>query len=293
MNKNIFWSSILIITIFFFACSNDENSDENTSESSDTLIERIDLPSQLGIDSGEVKMFTMPTPLQIASALKIMEVEYDDDLLIPNNNVSFGSDIDMSLNLGMSIVDLGYATVYENPQRSLNCARDIQVIIEELPISYYVNDGFIKRFKTNSENQDSLYAIILDVYNDANQHLTENEDEALGLLILTGAYIEGLHIASSSNVPHRWIKEHDNVFIQQKLFLDNFLVLLDGYTTNSKIASIVETLSKLKIAFDEIKISFNDKTEAYELKSAITSTNRNNIKEVITNLRNEILSVNH
>ncbi|PCJ26974.1 MAG: hypothetical protein COA97_04560 [Flavobacteriales bacterium] len=290
MHKINPWSSYLIISLFFFACSGDENSDDSNDESSDTLIENINLPEQLGLDSGEVKMFTMPTPLQIATALRVMNVDYNENLLLENGNIAVASDIDLSLSLGMYLTDLGYTTVYNNTQKSLSYAKDIQYIMEELPIALYVNDGFKKRFNANLENQDSLCKIILDGYNEANQYISETENEGLGLLILTGAYIEGLYIASSSNVSNIWLDEHDNLFIQQKLFLDNFILLLEGYTSNSKIAVVVNKLTKLKVVFDEINVSFNDENEAYELSTPITPASRNKINLLITELRNEIVN---
>ncbi len=284
--RNIVFTCCFII----FSCSGDENSELIMEASEDTLIEQINLPNQLGLDSGDVKMFTMPTPLQIATALKIMNVDYNGSLLLEHGNIGVSSDIDLSLLLGMYLTDIGYSTVYNNRQQSIDFAKDIQFIMQELPIALYVNDGFKKRFNDNINNQDSLCKIILDGYNEANQYISETENEALGLLILTGAYIEGLHLATSSNISNIWLEEHNNIFIQQKLFLDNFLVLLDGYTLNSKIAAVVNKLTKLKIVFDEISISFNDETEAYELTTPITPSIRVKINKLITDLRNEIIN---
>ncbi|MBL4594689.1 MAG: hypothetical protein JKX68_12870 [Flavobacteriales bacterium] len=284
------WLLLLIIPFLILACTDDEDFENNPDNINEALIEKINLPDQLGLDSGEVKMFTMPTPLQIATALRVMKVDYNKSLLLQNANIAVGSDIDLSLALGMYLTDLGYVTVYNNTQQSLKYAKDIQFIMEELPIAMYVNDGFKKRFHANIDNQDSLCKIILEGYNEANQYISETENEALGLLILTGAYIEGLYLASSSNVSNIWLEEHDNLFIQQKLFLDNFMVLLDGYTNNTKVAAVVNKLTKLKIAFDEIDVHFNDVTESYELEKSITPTNRNKINSLITELRNEIVS---
>lgn len=290
MFRNSLWVTFIISMLLIFSCSGDENSADNSSNSIDDPIEDINLPIQLGLDSGEVKMFTMPTPLQIATALKVMSVDYNENLLLKNGNITVGSDIDLSLALGMYLTDLGYTTVYNNTQKSLSYAKDIQFIMEELPITPYINNGFGERFNDNIDNQDSLCKIILDGYNEANQYISETENEALGLLILTGAYIEGLHLASSSNVSNIWLEEHDNIFIQQKLFLDNFLVLLNGYTSNNKINTVVDKLEELKLVFDEIDIQFNDKTERYELKESITPGKRLKISALITRLRNEIVS---
>ena len=280
----------VILSMLLFSCSGDENIDSSSNISEDNLIDKINLPDQLGLDSGEVKMFTMPTPLQIATALKIMNVEYDENILLENGNISVASDIDLSLALGMYLTDLGYTTVYNNTQKSLSYITDIQFIMEELPIAMYMNDGFKKRFSNNIDNQDSLCKIILDGYNEANQHIAETQNESLGLLILTGAYIEGLHLASSSNVSTKWADEHTNILIQQKLFLDNFLVLLEGYTNNVQIDAVVAKLKVLRTAFDKMNISFNDKTGKYELDSSVNVEFKNEINLIVSELRNDMIT---
>jgi hypothetical protein len=287
-----FWIIIIITTIITFSCSNDSETIEDDINSSNNQIANINLPDQLGLDSGEIKIFTMPTPLQIATALKIMEVDYNNHLLLENGIVAPESDIKLSMVLGMYLTDLGYTTIYNNTQKSLSYANDIQLIMNELPIGHYLNDGFRNSFKSNLDNQDSLCKIILEGYNEANQYISETENEGLGLLILTGAYIEGLYLVTSSNIPSKWMQENNNILIQQKLFIDNFVVLLEGYSGNSEIATLLSKLKQLKTAFDEVDIYFNDKTESYELRNPITQIKKDNIKVICSKIRNDIIAPN-
>ncbi len=280
---------IALISTIYFSCAENNQSPEKTNEISDTLIENISLSERLNIDSGEVKIFTMPTPLQIASALKIMEVEYNGNLLTNRISTASKTNIELSLLLGIYNTDLGYTTVYNNNQKSLDYISDIQTIMDKLSIEFYVNKNLKKKFKENINNQDSLSNLILKVYNEANQYMTSSDNEGLGLLILTGGYIEGLYLAVSSNVGNNWKEEKTNLLIQQKLFLDNFIVLLDGYTSNTRIKDIFSKFQKLKLAFDVIKIKYSDKTESYELTNSITLKDELKIKKIITKLRNDIL----
>lgn len=279
----------LIIVFIIVSCSGDsDNSDNSKKSKNPDQIDNIDLSDKLGLDSGEVKMFTMPTPLQTAAALKIMGVDYDDHLLLKNGNITSDSDIDLSLALGMYMVDLGYTTIYNNNQKSLSYAQDIQSIMDELPISYYVNDEFRKRFKENIDNQDTLCKIILQGYNDANQYISETENEGMGILILTGSYIEGFYLISSADINTKWKNEYDNLFIQQKLFLDNFIMLLNNYTGNEKIKAVVQNLELLKEAFDEVNIYFNSDKEAYEMKRPISQKTKEKMKTIISKIRKDM-----
>ncbi len=275
------------LSMVIFACGDSEQRDLEKPDN--TEIDSIKLSEELGLEDGEAKIFTMPTPLQVASALEIMGVAYNGELLLQHKIVTSKSDPDLSLAMGMYMVDLGYTIAYNHPQKGLDYAQDIQKIMEQLPISYYVNDGFRKQFKNNINNRDSLSKIVLKGYNDANQYITETENEGIGLLILTGAYIEGFYLAANSRVENIWKDEYESMIIQQKQFMDNFLILLQPYTVDGDIDKVVSLLKDLNTAFDGMDINYNDKTQTYELNQHISSAKREQMKAKVNEIRKSIL----
>ncbi len=289
MHHILFKVSTFCLLLIIYSCSEekDNNSEKIDSEIIDT--DTSSLADKLDMKDGETRMFTMPTPLQTAAALQIMNVEYTNQLLIEHNIVNSKSDIDLAMILGMYMVDLGYTTIYNNSQESLNYAKDIQDIMDELPIGYYVNDAFRKRFKQNLNDKDSLCKVILEGYNDANQFMIENQNEGLGLLILTGAYIESLYLISSSKVGSEWNQEYNNLFIQQKLFLENFITLLAPYNSNEKINHIYNDLNKLSHFFNKIETTFDEKTQQFQLVKPITPKQFKSIQSKISIIRSNII----
>ncbi len=289
MRSSIFWLSVLTPFLLISCASDDEiNTLDDVSNSEN--VEGVNLSEKLGLEEGDVKMFTMPTPVQVATALNVLGVDYNESLLLENGKYNLTSNTQLSLNLGMYLTDLGYTVIYNNSQKSLNYSKDVQTIMEKLPIPTYLNDGFKSRFKTNIENRDSLTKIILEGYNEANQHVTKTQDEGLGLLILTGAYIEGLYLISSSDVPEQWIQEHNNIFIQQKLFLDNFITLLNGFSDRQEINTIINNLEQLQMAFNKIAIKFDDQSESYKLTQPISNETKTEIKTLISEIRDTALA---
>jgi hypothetical protein len=287
------WITFVFLLFIVCSCSDDDEIISDTESSLAPLIENIDLSKHLGLKNGEAKMFTMPTPLQMGTALSLMDVSYNENLLLPHGDISISSDIDLSLALGMYLTDLGYTTIYNNFQKSTRYAKDIQFIMDELPIAFYINDVFKNRFNENKENKDSLCKIILEGYNEANQHIIETENEGLGLLILTGAYIESLHLVFSSSFPADYAKEYNKMFIQQKLFLDNFIILLDGYKKNPSILTILNNLNELKTMFNTFEISFNDDNQSYNLKKPLTETDIPKLKKGVDKMRENVLGNIH
>lgn len=288
MKNNLLNVCLLLLTLLF-ACTDDKKQENDSADLES--IPQIELSEHLKMDSGEVRMFTMPTPLQIATTLKLLHVEYNDQLLLPKYDDIYKSKVELALGLGAYVVDMGYTTVYNNYQKSINYGHDVQQIMEKLNISHYINKSLVERFQKNIDNQDSLCQIILSTYSEAHSYF--NQDEGLGLLILTGGYIEGLFLATQNISNQKWVDESNNLIIQQKLFLDNFILLLDGYSTNSKIKSVVVDLNQLKVSFDEIKIYSNpDKQGDYSLVQPISRVNLENIKKQVAIIRNKLLKEN-
>jgi hypothetical protein len=134
------WITFVFLLFIVCSCSDDDEIISDTESSLAPLIENIDLSKHLGLQNGEAKMFTMPTSLQMGKALSLMDVSCNENLLLPYGNISISSDIDLSLSLGMYLTDLGYSTVYNNFQKSTRYAKDIQFIMDELPIVFYINE---------------------------------------------------------------------------------------------------------------------------------------------------------
>lgn len=287
--KNILLNIYLLLLTLLFACSDDKKQENDSADLES--IPQIELSEHLKMDSGEVRMFTMPTPLQIATTLKLLNVEYNDQLLLPKYDGFYKSKVELALGLGAYVVDMGYTTVYNNYQKSINYGHDIQQIMEKLNISHYINKSLVDRFQKNIDHQDSLCQIILSTYSEAHSYF--NQDEGLGLLILTGGYIEGIFLATQNISNQKSRNESNNLIIQQKLFLDNFILLLDGYSENSKIKSVVEDLKLLKVPFDNIKIYSNpDKQGDYSLVQPISKVNMEGIKNQVAIIRNKLLKEN-
>ncbi|MFH1321569.1 MAG: hypothetical protein ABII90_13075 [Bacteroidota bacterium] len=110
-------------------CSVDESQDTE-----DDLYETIDMTESMGLDSGKARVFILPTPLQVASALKVYNIPYKPVLIDASREVEYYSNFSKSLNLGINTIDLGYATIYEDRQTSLNYLKNIEQLMNDLDI---------------------------------------------------------------------------------------------------------------------------------------------------------------
>ena len=278
------WLFLLIISTVFFSCSDDPQQDKSDG----SINEPVDLTDHLKMDSNEVRMFTMPTPMQLPTTLSLLEAEYNPDLLLSTDQRVYSSNNQEHIYLGMSIVDLGYTTVYNDQQNSIAFAKNIQQMMENLHLTAYTNNKLIRQFERNKENQDSLYQIILGTFGEAHQYFVENEQEQAGLLILLGAYIEGAYLFTQSSVSGQYMEEIDQTLVQQKMFLDNFILLIGAYTDQKDMLELHTELQKLGTAFEGIEYKHVEgSNKAYEVKP-IKPQVKENIKNIIFNIRKQL-----
>lgn len=283
--------SILLPSFFLVAaCSNEVT--RETQDSSDFYGTVNHFPDSLFSNAEDAKVYTMPTPLQVSSAIKIYGFDYNEKLLLPAmQKVNYPSNFSKALNLGIRTIDLGYATIYSNHARALDYLKNVKQLTEELGISSYEQAQIIERFEKNVQNEDSLYRIVLESYKHGHDYFQNNGREGLGLLILTGCFVEGLHLTmgiknEKSNLDEKYL----NLFAQQKLYLQNLIELLSFYRNAKEVESLMTKLAALNSEFEKIQLNYNDQdTKPFTVKGEISEDIYMNITSKVASIRQEIV----
>jgi len=274
---------ILAILVFAFGCSNDAQEDEDVD-----YFKTVNIADSLGLDSGEATVFLLPAPLQVVTALKLHEVPYSAALINDiqehkGNNVEYLN----ALNLGFNTIDMGYATVNGDLQLGLSYSQNVKVFMEELGITSAVTGNMIERIEANGTNQDSLSKIILEAYEASHAFFQSNNREGLGLLILTGCFIEGLYLTSSIDEIHSNSQVQSLLGIHKE-YLENILLLIKFYDHNREVAALIEELEQLKDEFYSVDLVVNVKMGSAKLNSPVSEIKIASIRSKIIAIRNRI-----
>jgi len=197
----------------------------------------------------------VPSPLEISYLLKDAGTQYNYGFLnSPDNASNYNSNFRKAINLGIYGTDLGYANIYEENQDAIKYLNSIKGLANDLSIGQYFDFGTIARLATNSKNLDSLLLITTQNFNDINTYLQENKRSNLSVLILTGGWLEALHITcqvAQANPSNTQLIEKIG---EQKITLDNIVQLLQFYTQDPAIADLHKQIVELKATFDKIEI---------------------------------------
>ncbi len=247
----------------------------------------------------------IPSPLEISVLLKQSGTRYNKNLLNSADNISrYNNNFKKALNLGVYGTDLGYTNIYEQNQDAIFYLNSIKSLADGLSIGQFFNFGTIKRLATNSSNLDSLLLITTQNFNHINTYLQQQQRSNLSVLLLTGGWIEALHVMSQVTLKNLENKELKEKVGEQKIILENIMLLLTFYSeTNPNIKELQNKMTVLQQNFENIQITRTyAESTLEEVNGIVTITNKStssinitddNIREIASttaSIRNYIIN---
>jgi len=288
--------SSLFLVLIVFACGPGKQSEEQAFlDSLDNLT--LDAPMISEEVIADI-IQQVPSPLEISYLLKDAGTQYDFNILNGPSNVSnYNSNFDKALNLGIYGTDLGYANIYEENQDALLYLNSIKGLANDLSIGQFFDFGTIARLATNSKNLDSLLLITTQNFNDINSYLQGNQRSNLSVLILTGGWLEALHITCQVAEKNPNNEKLIEKIGEQKIILDNIKLMLEFYTADPNIADLHKRILELEKAFAEIEIIYTYAEPTMEEVNGIlvvkdnSTTTINITKENVGAIRQEVINI--
>ncbi|MFP4089691.1 MAG: hypothetical protein ACLFUB_11295 [Cyclobacteriaceae bacterium] len=273
--KRLLILSLGILSLSIWSCESDTKLNEQA------FLDSLNNAGEAGpVISDEVLesiLQQIPSPLEISVLLKESGTNYNPDFLNNTDNISaYNTNFKKALNLGVYGTDLGYTNIYEQNQDAIFYLNSIRDLSDGLSIGQFFNFGTIKRLATNSRNLDSLLLITTKNFNTINTYLQEQQRSNLSVLLLTGGWIEALHIICQVSVKNPENAELRERIGEQKIILENIMLLLSFYSEpDPNIRDLAERMGQLQAKFETINI-----TQTYaestleEVNGIVTITNK-------------------
>jgi hypothetical protein len=246
----------------------------------------------------------IPAPLEISVLLKESGKKYNGGYLNSPDNISkYNSSYKKALNLGIYGTDLGYTNIYEQNQDGLKYMASIKELADGLNIGQFFEIETIGRLATNSKNLDSLLLITTQNFNSINEFLQTQERSNLSVLLLTGGWLEALHILCEVAKLSPDNKDLQGTIGEQKIILENIRLLLTFYSeSDPNMASLLADIEIMKKTFDKVNIIYTYKEPTTEVVDGqlvirdnststidITKENVADISTITRTIRNKII----
>ena len=245
--KNI--SSLLIAGLILLSCGS--SSDEKDKINGELL----DPSNALNTDF-DGKIFSIPSPIQMALLLKETNVPFNIELLNDTKNVEkYTTEYKHALNLGIYGADLGYASINEENSASLNCLSVVETLTDKLGLSGVFNKSFIARYEKNKTHKDSVLMIVSEAFRNGDDYLKNEKRKNTSALILTGGWIESMYYACALNkaAPNKKIVQRIG---EQKQTMSTIIEILVENNEKGVNNQLIKELQNLKVSFDLIKIDY-------------------------------------
>jgi len=126
-------------------------------------------------------------------------------------------------------------------------------LANEISIGHVFDFNSIKRVALNSENLDSLLYMTTLNYERMNKYLREQNQLKLSVLMLTGGWLESIYLLSqvAKQSGNDELKERVG---EQKITLDNIMLLLSVYQVDPDVRKLLNKFMKLKNLYDQVEI---------------------------------------
>jgi hypothetical protein len=121
-----------------------------------------------------------------------------------------------------------------------------------------------------------LVKILTSAFNDTYAYLSENDQQPLALLVVGGAWVEGMYLTTHVSEAAYQVAGISKVLLEQKKSFDIFLEITKPYLNDPSVSDFVKVLDPVKKVYEGIGTS-------------LTEQNIKDITKVIGDVREQIV----
>jgi hypothetical protein len=235
-------------------------------------VKKVEIEQVQTIDT-EIKsnVYPLPTSAEVIKMLTDLEVGYIFGISNPvENSKKYFSSTSKALNLGVYGGDLSYATLYNIQQEVINYLDAIRTLANDLNMSKIYDETLYDKIKQNFDNRDELVKILTDAFNSTYSYLSENDQQALALLVVGGAWVEGMYLTTHVSAAAYQVAGISKNLLEQKKSFEFYLEITKPYLNDPMIGDFVKKLDPIKEVYSGLGTSLTDQnikdiTKAIEL----------------------------
>ena len=240
------------------ACKSDKKSGGEKQKQEQTTTEK-EKAQKADDDQKKELEYPVPTPYKVTTMLNKAGASYVLSLSNDMENAdAYLRDWKKALNLGVYGADLSYASTYNQTQETMDYLKTSEELTNDLGIQSAIDQKLINRVERNINNTDSLHKIISNSYHDTFEFLNKNDKGDISVLVLAGAWIEGLYL--STHLVAENPEEIMKGVADQKSVLKKLMRVINEYKGESDhIDRIISDLKEIVAVYDEANVSEGNK----------------------------------
>ncbi len=207
----------------------------------------------------EKNVYPLPTSAEVIKMLSELEVGYILGIANPVANArKYLTSSTKAVNMGVYGADLSYATLYNIQQEVLNYLDAIRSLANELSMSKIYDETLYDRIQKNFDNRDELVNILTEAFNNTYAYLSENDQQSLALLVVGGAWVEGMYLTTHVSEAAYQVAGISKVLIEQKESFDLFLDITKPYIEDPNVREFLDKLEPIRKVYSGLTTSLTN-----------------------------------
>jgi len=204
----------------------------------------------------EKKVYPLPTSAEVIKMLQDLEVGYIFGISNPvENSKKYIKSTDRAINLGGYGADLSYATLYNMQQEVLNYLSALRSLANELNMSQIYDESWYEKIRKNFDNRDELVKILTEAFQSTYSYLVENNQETLALLVVGGAWVEGMYLTTHVSEAANQVAGISKNLLEQKESFNTYLEITKPYENDPDIKNFLAILEPIKKVYEGLTTS--------------------------------------
>jgi hypothetical protein len=194
----------------------------------------------------------LPSPIQVAEIFNKAGLTFDFSVCNPIENADkYTTDFKQKVNYGVYSADLAYAIVSNKTKEATEIMKVVNQMSGDVGLgSVTGSKELMTRFEKNISNKDSIFEIMFVIQQQTDDYLYENKEQALGMLIFAGAWVEGMYFGAKDAVEKKKT-DIGGKLTEQMIVLES---LLNGLRkSKDKSPDLEEFITDLSGIFDSFK----------------------------------------
>jgi hypothetical protein len=187
MKQHVLFSGLIIASLVLSSCGSKPAEVKDEQVTKDTLKDNV-------IADVVLIRTNIPSPTDISKSFSKAGYPYMKNLLNPSSKGSgYSTKLQTAFGMGAYGADMGYIGAYNQNGDAGEYLSQIGKLAQQLKIESAFDPAFIQ--KIGSAKGDSINDMLNTAFEKAERNLKSNDRMATAALVITGGWIEGLHIA--------------------------------------------------------------------------------------------------
>jgi hypothetical protein len=294
--SNFFLASSIVVCTFLTSCGGSSNDADKKEELKDTTVS-VNSTNLSNDNTNETNLYSLPSPMQIATILKKAGLKYYPGLTNPTDNLSkynSGNTVNKTLIMGVYLSDLSYCILNKQNQESKNYFKTCSRLSESIGLANaFQGNNVPARLEKNMNNGDSVSNIMSEIQLESDNVLEESKQEYISVIAFTGAWIESMYIGTQVHAKEKNTNVSTNI-IEQMGIAENIIKALKANSSkDADVTVLLQDMNALNDMYNNFKsvkeIKATDPDVIDPAKITITIDELLNFSKKIEEIRNQII----